>query len=53
MNAEKAEYERELAEIKDELGEISFQTAWQEGQSLDLDDAVLLATEGASLPTAR
>jgi hypothetical protein len=39
------EYERELDEIKQELGEIEFESAWLAGQSLDLDDAVLLALE--------
>lgn len=46
-----AEYERELAEIKEEAGESVFQSAWQEGQSLNLDEAVLLAIEGPLLPT--
>ncbi len=43
------EYERELDEIKQELGEIEFESAWQAGQSLDLDDAVLLALEAPDL----
>ena len=42
---DKAEYERELAEIKEEVGTSVFQSAWEEGQSLDLDAAVLLAIE--------
>lgn len=42
---DEGEYERELAEIKEEAGESVFQSAWQEGQSLNLDEAVLLAIE--------
>ena len=48
---DKEEYEQELVEIKEEAGKSVFQTAWEEGQSLDLDGAVLLATEDPFLPT--
>ncbi|MGW8224921.1 MAG: ATP-binding protein [Anaerolineales bacterium] len=42
---DKDEYDRELAEIKEEVGEGVFQSAWVEGGSLDLDQAVLLAIQ--------
>ena len=46
---DKEEYEREVAEIRAEAGEAAFQAAWQEGQELDLDNAVLLAVDGLIL----
>jgi hypothetical protein len=42
---DKDEYEQEMAEIRAELGEALFQSAWHDGQAMDLDQAVLLATE--------
>jgi hypothetical protein len=48
---DKYEYERELAEIKEEAGETAFQSAWQEGQTLDLDQAVILAIEDPFPPS--
>jgi tetratricopeptide (TPR) repeat protein len=42
---DKPEYERELAAIREEAGESVFQSAWRKGGAMDLDQAVLLATE--------
>jgi predicted ATPase/class 3 adenylate cyclase len=42
---DKTEYERELVEIQEEAATAVFEIAWEEGQSLDLDEAVLLAIE--------
>jgi tetratricopeptide (TPR) repeat protein len=42
---DKDEYERETAEIRGEIGEALFQSAWRKGQAMDLDQAVMLATE--------
>jgi predicted ATPase/class 3 adenylate cyclase len=48
---DKEEYARELAEIKAEAGESVFLSSWEEGQSLDLDSAALLAIEDPFLPS--
>jgi hypothetical protein len=49
--ADQEEYEREPAEIEKSLGEILFKPAWEEGQSLDFDSAVLLAIDDTFFPS--
>ena len=41
-------HEQELAAVRDELGAEAFEKAWREGQAMDLDEAVILATETAA-----
>ena len=47
---DKPEYERELAALHEAAGEEAFQFAWQKGQAMDLDQAVLLVLEGPNSP---
>jgi tetratricopeptide (TPR) repeat protein len=42
---DKADYERELAEIQTAVGESAFQSAWQSGQSMDFDQIIIMARE--------
>jgi non-specific serine/threonine protein kinase len=41
---ERREYERAVASLHAQLGEMAFAAAWREGQALSLDQAVVLAT---------
>jgi non-specific serine/threonine protein kinase len=45
---DKAEYDRELAEIKSAAGETDFQAAWQIGQSMDFDQVILMTRDDPS-----
>lgn len=42
---DKADYERELAEIQAAVGESAFQSAWESGQSMDFDQVIIMARE--------
>ena len=42
---DQAEYGKEVAGIREEMGEGAFQAAWDKGLKMDLDQAVRLATE--------
>jgi non-specific serine/threonine protein kinase len=41
-------HEQTLAAVKDQLGEVAFQSAWEDGKKLSLDEAVTLVLEGMS-----
>lgn len=40
---ELAEYEKELAALQDKMGQIEFENAWEQGQRLNMDEAITLA----------
>jgi hypothetical protein len=48
LRPEREEYEREVAALKDELGEEELQKLWAAGRSLSTDDVITLAMEQAN-----
>jgi hypothetical protein len=47
---ELAEYERELAALREKLPQAAFDKAWREGQKLSMDEAIMLATQEEWIP---
>ena len=47
---EKEEYERELSALRLNTNPSEFETAWEQGQSLTMDQAIQLATQEDELP---
>jgi non-specific serine/threonine protein kinase len=42
---EKAEYEQEVAALRDKMGPAEFQQAWEQGQALGMEEAIALAVK--------
>jgi predicted ATPase/DNA-binding CsgD family transcriptional regulator len=49
--ADQPDYERVLAELRTTLGVEAFETAWSEGEVMELDDAIELALSGPEATT--
>ncbi len=46
MMAVLAEFERNLASVKEQLDGATFEAAWAEGQAMSLEEAIAYAMEG-------